>query len=150
MPAFYRNTVQVADSLPRIPLLLVQAEVTERPANAKTSRIISPCVSVCAAVLMMALTGCSAQAIVHFFTTPSSQPTQPAQPAQVAQTTKPAQYVAKHEPKPKPEPSRQELVDYIRGRLLSLSPSDGVDDNLEVAFNPSFSISPSVFHGCSA
>ena len=36
---------------------------------------------------------------------------------------------------PKPEPTETELAEYIRGALLSLSPSDGLDDNLDVAYN---------------
>jgi hypothetical protein len=40
-------------------------------------------------------------------------------------------------PDPKPEPTQQELVDYVRGKLLTLTPSDGYNDNLEVAFDPS-------------
>jgi hypothetical protein len=39
----------------------------------------------------------------------------------------------------KPEPTRQELFDYVRGKLLALSPSDGINDNLEVAFDPATS-----------
>jgi hypothetical protein len=42
-------------------------------------------------------------------------------------------------PDPKPEPTQQELVDYIRGKFLALTPSDGYNDNLEVAFDPSTS-----------
>ena len=37
---------------------------------------------------------------------------------------------------PKPEPTLQETVEYIRGALLSLSPDDGINDNLDVGFNP--------------
>ncbi|HVZ82162.1 MAG TPA: hypothetical protein VG893_00705 [Terracidiphilus sp.] len=38
-------------------------------------------------------------------------------------------------PEPKPEPTESELVEYIRGALLSLSPSDGLNDNLDATFN---------------
>jgi hypothetical protein len=49
-------------------------------------------------------------------------------PAQTAKTNKaPAP--------PKPEPTEPELVEYIRGALLSLSPSDGINDNLEVRYD---------------
>jgi hypothetical protein len=36
---------------------------------------------------------------------------------------------------PKPEPTEPELVEYIRGALLALTPSDGMNDNLEVAYD---------------
>jgi hypothetical protein len=48
--------------------------------------------------------------------------------AQTAKTRKPAAV-------PKPEPTEPELVEYIRGALLSLSPNDGINDNLEVRYN---------------
>jgi hypothetical protein len=35
----------------------------------------------------------------------------------------------------KPEPTEPELVEYIRGALLSLSPNDGVNDNLDVRYD---------------
>lgn len=38
-------------------------------------------------------------------------------------------------PPPKPEPTEPELVEYIRGQLLSLSPSDGINDNLDVRYD---------------
>ena len=56
-------------------------------------------------------------------------------PASSAQTARHAK-----KPDPKPEPTQQELFDYIRGKLLSLSPGDGINDNLEVAFDPATSI----------
>jgi hypothetical protein len=51
-------------------------------------------------------------------------------PLCVAQTTS-----HKKAPEPKPEPTEPELVEYIRGALLSLSPSDGINDNLEVRYD---------------
>jgi hypothetical protein len=36
---------------------------------------------------------------------------------------------------PKPEPTAQDLLEYIRGALLSLSPEDGINDNVDVTFN---------------
>jgi hypothetical protein len=41
---------------------------------------------------------------------------------------------------PKPEPTQDELIEYLRGKLLSLSPNDGYNDNLEVRFDPSTSV----------
>jgi len=35
----------------------------------------------------------------------------------------------------KPEPSELDLFNYVRGKLLALSPGDGINDNLEVAFD---------------
>lgn len=40
-------------------------------------------------------------------------------------------------PPPKPEPTESELVEYIRGAMLSLSPSDGINDNLDVRYDDS-------------
>ena len=36
---------------------------------------------------------------------------------------------------PKPEPTEPELVEYIRGALLSLSPNDGINDNVDVRYD---------------
>jgi hypothetical protein len=41
---------------------------------------------------------------------------------------------------PKPAPTAPELFQYVRSALLLLSPDDGVDDNLEVTFDPATSI----------
>jgi hypothetical protein len=65
------------------------------------------------------------------------QAEQPAQAAQVAPKPKPVLQTKKT---PKPEPTQQELFDYVRGKLLALSPSDGINDNLEVAFNADTSV----------
>jgi len=35
----------------------------------------------------------------------------------------------------KPEPTKAELVEYIRGALLAMSPNDGLDDNIDVRFD---------------
>jgi hypothetical protein len=46
-----------------------------------------------------------------------------------------------HTKKPiKPDPTQQELADYVRGELLALSANDGANDNLEVAFDPATSV----------
>lgn len=52
-------------------------------------------------------------------------------PACLAQTAKRAKA------DPKPEPTEPELVEYIRGALLSLSPADGINDNVDVSWNSS-------------
>ncbi len=41
---------------------------------------------------------------------------------------------------PKPEPTQQELFEYVRGELLALTPSDGINDNLEVGFDAATSV----------
>ncbi|HEV2486895.1 MAG TPA: hypothetical protein VGT08_15310 [Terracidiphilus sp.] len=61
---------------------------------------------ICAAALIAILPACSAQTANH-----------------------------KKRPDPKPEPTAPELFEYIRGSLLTLSPDDGINDNLEVTFN---------------
>ena len=52
-------------------------------------------------------------------------------PLCTAQSTK----TKKAAPPPKPEPTEAELVEYVRGALLSLSPNDGINDNLEVRYD---------------
>lgn len=51
-----------------------------------------------------------------------------------------AQTAHKKKAAPKPEPTAAELFEYIRGAMLSLSPEDGINDNLAVTFNPATSI----------
>lgn len=36
---------------------------------------------------------------------------------------------------PKPEPTKPELVEFVRGSLLSLTPVDGINDTLDVSFD---------------
>jgi hypothetical protein len=60
-----------------------------------------------------------------------------AQSELAAQSTQSTSARHAKKPDPKPEPTQQELVDYIRGKFLALTPSDGYNDNLEVAFDPS-------------
>jgi hypothetical protein len=84
--------------------------------------------SICAAAGLVSLTACDGMA---------PQTEQPAQAAQVAPKPKPVQQTKKT---PTPEPTQQELFDYVRGKLLALTPSDGINDNLEVAFNPDTSV----------
>lgn len=67
----------------------------------------------CAVVMLLALSACCAQ-------------------------TAPSNHHAKKPPKP--EPTQQELFDYVRGQLLTLSPSDGVNDNREVTYNMTTSV----------
>lgn len=53
---------------------------------------------------------------------------------QLAQLSMPVHHAKKAAPKP--EPTQQELIEYLRGKLLSFSPSDGINDNSEVTFAP--------------
>jgi hypothetical protein len=91
-------------------------------------------VELCAAALAVSLTGCSVQTIVRAVTSDTQDS---AKHDQSPQKPKLASHPRKAEPKP--PPSREELFEYVRGRLLSLSPSDGINDNLEVAYNPDIS-----------
>jgi hypothetical protein len=86
---------------------------------------------ICAAAVLVSLPACSGLV---------TQTEQSAQPAQAPPKAKPVQHNTNTKKTPKPEPTQQELFDYVRGNLLSLSPSDGINDNLEVAFDPATSI----------
>jgi hypothetical protein len=88
--------------------------------------------SISATALLVYVSGCAA------LLTPPAQPEQSAQTVQAAEKAKPAVHAKKSEPKP--EPSQQELFDYIRGKLIALSPNDGINDNQEVTFDPATSI----------
>lgn len=61
-------------------------------------------------------------------------PEKPAKPAGHAKASAPTA-----EAEPLPEPTQEDLVEYLRGKLLTLSPSDGFNDNVEVRFNASTS-----------
>jgi len=63
-------------------------------------------IAILAAVVIAILPACSAQTATH-----------------------------KKKPVPKPEPTAPELFEYIRGALLSLSPEDEINDNIEVTFD---------------
>jgi hypothetical protein len=79
---------------------------------------------ICAAALLVTLCGCG----------PEPAPTETALP--------PAPMPAPHKAagggqarSQKPEPTQQELADYVRGKLLQLSPNDGINDNQDVSFD---------------
>jgi hypothetical protein len=76
-------------------------------------------------MLIVCLSACSAQ------DTPQEQAVPP---APVPQKAKPAHHTAK------PEPTQADLFTYVRGKLLALSPSDGINDNLEVTLDADKSI----------
>lgn len=82
--------------------------------------------------LARCLTRMGAVALLVTLCACSAQTPEPAQPAPAVHKAK----AAPHTPKTaKPEPTQQELVEYIRGKLLALSPNDGINDNLEVTFD---------------
>jgi hypothetical protein len=159
---------RVAAYTRRIPSVSRQAGAVEFPAGVKGIRPVTRllCVSA-AAALLIALSACNIESVLRGLTPQtqepaqptqpeqSAQPTQPEQPEQFAQSTKstqptkstqvaqatepenPAHHAKKNEPKP--EPTQEELFEYVRGKLLSLSPTDGFNDNLEVTFDPATS-----------
>jgi hypothetical protein len=84
----------------------------------------------CAAALLVTLSGCTnAQNLLNKIGGETTETIPPVKPVHTAKKAA-----------PKPEPTQQELFDYIRGKLLSLSPADGINDNLEVAFDPATSV----------
>jgi hypothetical protein len=83
--------------------------------------------SFCAAAALSGLCGCWGV----------PQTDAPQQPAQTSAKPKQAPHA---KAAPKPEPTQDDLYTYVRGKLLSLSPSDGVDDNQDVAFDPASSV----------
>jgi len=94
----------------------------------------------CAASLLFGLNGCFLQnawnAAVKQLegTDQTEQPEKSAQPTRPAKAARPASHAKIAEPVP--EPTEQELAEYVRGKLLGLSPSDGFNDNLDVRFDP--------------
>ena len=81
-----------------------------------------------AAALALSLTGCSLQTVVRALTKDTPDPDKPAE-----KIVKPK---VAHKKELKAAPTQEELFEFVRSGLLSLSPSDGVNDNLEVAYNP--------------
>ncbi|MGA9669165.1 MAG: hypothetical protein WBQ94_08155, partial [Terracidiphilus sp.] len=85
-----------------------------------------------AAVLVLNLSACSIETVLHGLSSVQSVQTQQSLPpdwqsqaaksfvvAQAVEPAKPAHKAKK--PDPKPEPTQQDLFDYLRGKLLSLS-----------------------------
>jgi hypothetical protein len=108
------------------------AGVVDESANRRNTTLLSKLWCVAGAVLLVILTGCTGQPLFN------SGPQQPTQVVQAAQFTKPAPKPKKAAPKP--EPTQMELYEYIRSKLLSLSANDGINDNLEVSFDPEMSV----------
>jgi hypothetical protein len=102
--------------------------------EARKDQFMKHAARICLGALFMCLSACSTPSFLARMAAHSSQ-SEPAM--QIAQATPPAKHVrhARHV-EPKPEPTQQELVEYLRGKLLSFSPSDGINDNAEVVFDP--------------
>jgi hypothetical protein len=80
-----------------------------------------------------------AQRTLTKLTAKSKQPTESAQTVEPAPLKKAKSASHAKVADPLPEPTQQELVEYLRGKLLALSPSDGFNDNVDVRFNSSTS-----------
>jgi hypothetical protein len=128
------------------------AETGELPARARSVQPLARWLSVpVAATLLLTLCSCGsveaafrglAQRIEDLGKSNKTEET--AQAPQAAALPKPAVHGKKTESKAeaKPELSQQDLFEYIRGKLLSLSPNDGINDNLEVTYDaPSSTLS---------
>jgi hypothetical protein len=95
------------------------------------------------AVLLLSFPACSVGTMPHGLSMAQAQepaqidtPPQPAKPLLVAQTAPPAKPAHKTKKSdPKPEPTLEDLLDYLRAKLLTLSPEDGLNDNLEVSYD---------------
>jgi hypothetical protein len=143
-----RRTERVAVSARRIPGVGRQAGAVEHPVGALGIRAAAQllCISA-AAALLVSLCACAGETVLRGLTPqtqeadqPAKQADHPAKPPQVAQAAPPANSAHRaSKPDPKAEPTQQELFEYLRGKLLSLSPTDGFNDNLEVAFDPATS-----------
>jgi hypothetical protein len=91
-------------------------------AKGDRNQFITQVARICFEALFVGLVACSAQSLLT------------AQTAQSTTSAKARSHARKADPKP--EPTQQELIEYLRGKLLSLSPSDGINDNAEVTFDP--------------
>ena len=99
---------------------------------------------ICSAALLVCLSACSkedARNLVDKLTAKNDQNSGDPQAAPLPKPEKNAK-PGKHVKAPDPllDATQQDLAEYLRGKLLALSPSDGINDNLEVRFDPSTSI----------
>jgi hypothetical protein len=103
-------------------------------AKAEKNQFVREAARIGFGALFVCLSACSTPSFLTRLTAHSEQSDST---TQVAQATAPTKHVrhAKHSD-PKPEPTQQELIEYVRGKLLALSPNDGTNDNTEVAFDP--------------
>jgi hypothetical protein len=112
----------------------------------KASRVWPGTYLLCALATSLLVTLCACSAADSKLREWSAQAQQLVQPkkaeeptpvAQAAPPAKPTHQGKKPEPKPEPksEPTEQDLFEYVRGKLLSLSPADGINDNVEVSYD---------------
>ena len=98
---------------------------------------------ICSAALLVCLSACSredARNLVDKLTAKNDQSAESPQPAplpKAEKNAKPGRHVKA--PDPLLDATQQDLAEYLRGKLLALSPSDGINDNVEVRFDPSTS-----------
>lgn len=120
------------------------------PAAEERNRLMRQAACICSALLLASLSACSMQDARNAVNKLSAkveqatespqpeQPAQPAEPAKKAKTARPARHAKEADPLLEATP--QDLAEYLRGKMLTLSPSDGINDNLAVSFDPSTSI----------
>lgn len=139
-----------ATGLPRVSQSTL-SRLLKRLAGARIHRPKRYAMCICSAPLLFGLCACSmhdVRSVLHDVRSElkkltaqdeqSGESAQPAQPSKAAKSAKPARHAKAAEPAP--EPTQQELVEYLRGKLLALSPSDGINDNIEVRFDPSTNV----------
>ena len=117
-----------------------QAGAEGPPARARGTRTLTRMLGAAAATaLLLTLCACGGEAVLRGLAQKAddlAKAKKPEQSTQVAQATVPAKPVPHgKKAEPKAEPTQQELFEYIRGKLLSLSPTDGYNDNLEVSYD---------------
>jgi hypothetical protein len=138
-----RKIERVTRSTRQILTVSRQAGAAESPAmSPRTQPMTRLLCAVAATALLATLSACGGETVLRGLASQAEDMAKPQKPAQTAQTTQTAQgsqpAASEHHGKksePKPEPTQQELFEYVRGKLLSLSPTDGYNDNLEVSFD---------------
>ncbi|MGA2888125.1 MAG: hypothetical protein ABSE51_08745 [Terracidiphilus sp.] len=100
---------------------------------------------ICFGALLLCLTACSTQDVRNFLDKLTARPAQSSEsveppPPPPPPPAKPVKTGHAKKSDPKPDLTDEELVEYLRGKLLVDSPSDGFNDNLEVAYEPSTSV----------
>ena len=119
-------------------------------ARTRRNRPIRCAACICSAALLVCLSACSKddvrnykENVQNFFarlkaqTQPPAESAEPAPPPATAKNAKPTRHAKA--PDPLLDATPQDLAEYLRGKLLALSPSDGINDNVEVRFDPSTS-----------
>jgi hypothetical protein len=106
-----------------------------RMATARGNRTKEFAACLCAGSLLLGLSGCFLKDAWNSATKETEQTEQPTKTTQPKRPTKAP--VRTKVADSTPEPTQQELIEYVRGKLLALSPSDGFNDNLDVRFDPS-------------